>query len=147
MRCCATCAVRSRRMVPVFGLPLYAEASNWTFDVLQRQATQILERRFHSPGNGIADAARNQDAASRSLRLKAGGDVHAISIEVVTIDDQVAQVQAHTEHKQTVCRLVAVGLGHSLLKRNRGTQRINRTAKLDERTIAGELDQPPTIAS
>ena len=67
------------------------------------------------------DRTRDHDAASRSLCFEAGGDVDAIAVEVVTVDDQVAQVQAHSEHERSVCRLVAVGLGHGLLKFDCGT--------------------------
>jgi hypothetical protein len=60
------------------------------------------------------DRPRDQDAASRGFPLKAGGDVHAIPVQIVSLDDQVAQVQAHTELEGDVGRLVGVGLGHSL---------------------------------
>ena len=102
---------------------------------------------FNPPVNGIVDRTRNHDAASRSFRLKAGGDVHAIAVKIVTIDDQVAQVQAHAEHKRSVCRLVAVGLGHGLLELDSGAQGINRAGKLDQCPVAGELDQSSSVSS
>ena len=59
------------------------------------------------PSTASRTARENDDPARRRFCLKAGGDVDAISVKIVAIDDQVAQVQAHTEHKGGVCRLVA----------------------------------------
>ena len=72
---------------------------------------------------------------------KPGGDVHAIAIEIVTFHDQVAQVQAHAEHESGVCGLVAVGLGHGLLKLDGCAQRIDCAGELDQGPVASQLDQ------
>jgi hypothetical protein len=100
---------------------------------------------FTRPVTGFMDSTRDHNAASRSLRFEAGGDVHAIAVEIVTIHDQVAQVQAHAEHKRSVSRLVTVSLGYGLLKLDSGAQRINGAGELDQSTVAGQLDQTPSI--
>src|SRR5262245_47536568 len=104
-----------------------------------------LKSRLHPARHGFMDRTRYEYAASRSFRLKAGGDVHAIPVEVVTLDDQVAQVKAHTEHKRSICWLVAIGLGHGLLKLDGGAQRIDCAGELDQGAVAGQLDQTPSI--
>ena len=71
--------------------------------------------------------------------------VHAIAIKVVTIDDQIAQMQAHAEHKRSIGRLVAVGLGHRLLELDSGAKRIDGARELDQGTVAGQLDQAPAV--
>ena len=109
------------------------------------KAAQILERRLHSPGNGIADVARNQDAACWRFAFQPRRHVDAVAIEVVAVDDQVSQVQAHAEHERGVRWLVAVGLGHGLLELDGGAQRIDRAGELDQGTIAGQLDQPTSV--
>ena len=141
----ARLAPRSRLRTPIRRLPMHPEGPDRSFDVLQRQATQILERRFHSPGNGIADVARNQDAACRRFPFQPRRHVDAVAIEVVAVDDQVAQVQAHAEHESSIGRLVAVGLGHGLLKLDGGAQRINCAGELDQSTVAGQLDQTSSV--
>ena len=100
---------------------------------------------FNRPVNSFVDRARNHNAASRRFRFQAGGDVHAVSVKIITIDDQVAQVQAHTEHKRSICGLVAVGLGHGLLKLDSGAQRINCAGELEQGPVAGQLDQAPSV--
>src|SRR5262245_52277402 len=91
------------------------------------------------------DRTRDHDAASRSFCLKASSDVHAISVKVVAIDDQVAQVQAHAEHERSIRRSIAVGLGHGLLELDSGAQRINGATKLDQSPVARQLDQSPAV--
>ena len=85
---------------------MYPEGPDRAFDVLQRKAAQILERRLHPPGNGIADVARNQDAACRRFAFQPCCHIDAVAVEVVAVYDQVAEVQAHAEHERSVWRLV-----------------------------------------
>ena len=131
--------------LPIRRLPLHAKCLNGAFDVLQGKAAKIVKGRLHPARHGFMDRTRDHNAASRSFRLKAGGDVDAISIKIVTIDDQVAQVQAHAEHKRSICRLVAVGLGHGLLELDSGAQRIDCAGELDQSPVAGQLDQTPSV--
>jgi hypothetical protein len=118
---------------------------NGPLDVVQRKATQILKRCLQPARHGFMDRTRYYNAASRSFPLKAGGDVHAISVKIITIDDQVAQVQPHTEDECSVFRHVVVGLSHSLLKLNGGAQRIDCAAELDQSPVAGQFDQTPSV--
>ena len=46
--------------------------------------------------------ARDHDAASRRLCFQPRRNVHTIAIEVVAIDDQVAEMQADPKHKSAV---------------------------------------------
>ena len=86
------------------------------------------------------DRPRDQDATSRRFRLQPGSYVDAVAVKIVTIDDQVAQVQAHAEDQRSIGRLVAVGLGHGLLKLDAGAHRIDSAGELDQGTVAGQLD-------
>ncbi len=82
----------------------------------------------------------------RRFRLQPGRHVHAIAVEIVAVDDQVAEVQADPEHDGGVLGLVAIGVGHGLLELDGRAQRIDRAGKLDQRTVAGQLDQPAAVA-
>ena len=82
----------------------------------------------------------------RRFRLQPRRDVHAVAIEIVAIDDQVAEVQADPEHDGGVLGLVPVGLGHGLLELDGRAQRIDGAGELDQCTVAGQLDQPAAVA-
>jgi len=71
--------------------------------------------------------------------------VDAIPIQVVAVHDQVAQVQAHAEHQRRVCRLVMVRVRHGLLEFDGGAQGIDGAGELDERAVAGQLDQSTSV--
>ena len=45
-----------------------------------------------------------------------------------------------SEDERAVFGLVAVGLGHRLLKLDSGCQRIDGTGEFDKRPVAGQLD-------
>src|SRR5437868_2885677 len=60
--------------------------------------------------------------------------------------DAVAQMNADAEHQAFVFRLVAVGVGDGLLDLDGSAQRIDRARDLDQRSVAGQLDQPAAIA-
>ena len=91
------------------------------------------------------DVARNQDAACRSFPFQSRRHVDAVAIEVCAVDDQVSQVQTHAEHESGIRRLVAVGLGHGLLKLDGRAQRVDGAGKLHQSTIAGQLDQASSV--
>ena len=121
---------------------MYPKGPDRALDVLQRKAPQILERRLHAPGNGITDVARNQDTACRPFAFQPCRHVDAVAIEVVAVHDQVPQVQPDAEHESSVHGSAGIGLDHSLLKLDGGSQRINCTGELEQRAVASELDQP-----
>jgi hypothetical protein len=71
--------------------------------------------------------------------------IHAISVKIVTIDNQIAQVQAYAEHKRSIGGLVAVGFNHVLLELDGRAQRINGAGELDQRAVARQLDQTASV--
>ena len=130
---------------PVRRLPFHAEGLNGPFDVLEREAAEVVERGLEPARHRFVDRPRNHDAARRRFALQPRRNVHAVAVEIVAIDDQVAEVQADAEHKGGVRRLVAVGVGHGLLELDRGAQGIHGASELDQRAVAGQLDQPAAI--
>ena len=76
----------------------------------------------------------------RSFPFQPRRHVDAVAIEVITVDDQVAQVQAYSEHKSVICRLVAVGGCHGLLELNGCRQCVDGAAELDQGSVTGQLD-------
>ena len=58
------------------------------FDVLEGKLAQVAQCRFQLAGHGIVDGARDHDASRRCLRLQSGCHVHAVAVEVATLDDR-----------------------------------------------------------
>jgi hypothetical protein len=131
--------------LPIRRHPSDPEGLNGPLDVLERQASEVAEIRLEPAGDSIVNVAGDHDFSSRSLALQASGDVHTIAIEVVALDDQVAQMQADAKHDPGLFGLLPVGLGHGLLKLDGGTQRIHGTGKLCKCPVPGQLDQPAAM--
>ncbi len=142
---------RDRRGLPICRVPSHPERLNGPFDVLERETPEVLERGLQPADDRIMDVPGNHDAACGGLRFQPRRHVHAIAIEIVAIDDQVAEVQSDPEHDGGVLGggvlgLIPIGLGHRLLELNGRAQGVHGAGKLDQSAIAGQLDQPPTVA-
>ncbi len=83
--------------------------------------------------------ARNHDAAGGCFGLQPRGDVDTVAVEVVTVDDQIAQVQSDAEDDGRVFGLVPVGLGHGLLEFDNRAEGVYCARELEQRAVAGQL--------
>jgi hypothetical protein len=118
---------------------------NGPIDVLKGEAAKIAKGRLYPASHGFMDRTRDYNAASSSLRFETGGDVDAISVQIAAIDDQVAQVEAYTEHKRGIAGLAGVGLGHGLLELDGGAERIDCAGELDSGPVTGQLGQTASV--
>ena len=66
--------------------------------------------------------------------------------KIVTVDDEVAEMQTDAEDDAAVLGLVAVCLKHRLLELDGGPQGVNGAGELGEGTVAGEFDKAATVA-
>ena len=74
---------------------------------------------------------RDYDASRRCLALQACSYVYAISVKIVSIHDEVAEMQPDAKHDPCVLRLIPIGLGHGLLELDGRLERIDSTGKFD----------------
>src|SRR6476619_3464030 len=72
--------------------------------------------------------------------LDTRGDVDAVAIEVVALDDHVAEIDADAQLDAVVRRDTEVVLGHRLLHLDRAAHRVDDAGKLHQHTVAGRLD-------
>ena len=96
-------------------------------------------------GHGIVDGAGNQYSAYRGLRFESGSNVHAVAIEVIAIDDEVAKMQADAEDDPVALGPGEVGLGDGLLELDRGAERVHGATEGRERAVARQLDEAATV--
>jgi hypothetical protein len=98
-------------------------------DVPDRVLAQVLELRLHLARHLIAYRARQRDAAGLGQRLQARGHVDAVAVDVVTLDDDLAEVDP--------IRTDAIGRG----------ERLRRSfvdcARVDRRDDACDLTNAP----
>ena len=78
--------------------------SDRTIDVLDAYVTAILEMNVDSIANAFVDDRGDADPAGLSERLQSRGDVDTIAIDVVVFDDDIAEVNADSEHDGRLAR-------------------------------------------
>src|SRR5262249_41621367 len=105
-----------------------------------------MERNLEPPGDGLPHGARNYDPARRRLALQPGRHIDGVPVDVIALDDDVAQVEADPEHDGLIVGPVAICLDHGLLEIYRRSERVHGAGELDQAPIALKPDHPTAAA-
>ena len=114
-------------------------------DIFHRLRAEVVDADIEAVTDIVAHARRDTDTARIGQRFKARGDVNAIAKDIVSVDDDVADVDAETETNLTVFREPGVPLGHTALNIDGVRNRIDRAAELDQRPVARRLDDATIV--
>src|SRR6202007_2011518 len=85
------------------------------------------------------------DAAGVRQRLDPGCDVHAITIDVVAVDDDVTDIDADPKLYPSIFWAARVAFLDLFLNLDRAGDGIHGAPELDQRAIAHELENPARI--
>src|SRR6516162_3824080 len=109
---------------------------------LPRSAKVALSR----PVTSLMNRAGNQYASSRGFCFQSRCYVHSIAVEIVSLDDHIAEMQTDTKYNPLCSGASPVRFVHGLLELNRCRQRVACASKFYERPITHQLDQPASVA-
>ena len=84
-------------------------------DVLHRQFAEIVIRHIKPVTNIVVDAGRQADPVRFRQRLEPGSHVNAVAVDVVLVNDDVADIDAQTKPNLLIAGNVFVALGHAAL--------------------------------
>ena len=104
---------------------LLAEAGKADIDLVHR----VIERR-----------AGDANAPGLGHRLQARGDVDAVAVDVVVLDDDVAEIDADAKPDLLCFGDALIAVGHSALDHGSTLDGVDDAGELDQRAIAHELD-------
>jgi hypothetical protein len=90
-----------------------------------------VESGFESSLDGIADRSRNDNPPWRCLRFQARRNIDIVAVDVIALDNDVAEVKADPEHDGFIVGLVAICLDHDLLEVYRRSERVHGACELD----------------
>ena len=93
----------------------------------------------------VVGGAGDGHAAGLGQRLHAVGDVDAVAVDVVALDDHVAEIDADAELNPLLGWRRGVALGLLLLDVDRAAQAHPPRWELDQQAVAHGLDQPATM--
>ena len=120
-----------------------AEDANGACDVLNGMLAQIGEGEPQLVANLFVRSARNIYAAGLAQRFEPGSDIDAVPQNVITVNNNIANVHSDAKDDLLGCRHRYVPRQHTLLDRYRAPDGVDDARKLKEEPIAGSLDHPP----
>jgi hypothetical protein len=109
-------------------------------DVLDLLLAEILEDKGQPVAHVVMNRIGDEHPAGFGQGLDPGGDVDAVAIEVVALDDYVAEIDADAHFDAVVRTGGGVPLGHRLLHLDRAAHRIDDAGEFDQQPVAGGLD-------
>jgi hypothetical protein len=112
-------------------------------DVLHCLLAAPLDLDRHLAAHLVGGRARDVDAAGLGQGLDAGGDIDAVAVYVVAIDDDVADIDADAEFDPMVGRCAGVALADLALDLYGAGHGIDGAGELDEGAVAHQFDHSP----
>jgi len=106
---------------------------------------QILKNKRQAVTNVIMNRIGDEHSAGIGQGLDPRGDVDAVAIEVIALDDYVAEVDADAQLDAVVRREPLIPLGHRLLHLDRAAHRIDDAGKFHQQAVAGGLDDAAVV--
>jgi len=91
----------------------------------------------------VVNCIGDQHPAGIGQGFDAYGDIDAVAIEVVALDDHIAEIDADAQFDAIVRRDTGVPLGHRLLHRDRAAHRIDDAGKPTSRPSPVVLTMRP----
>jgi hypothetical protein len=87
----------------------------------------------------------DEHPAGIGQRFDPCGDVDAVAIEVVALNDHIAEIDADAQFDAAVRRRVRFPLGHRLLHFSCAAYRVDDAREFDEQTVTGGLDDAAPV--
>ena len=134
------CAGCGRRRVAV-GMPF--PHPDRPGDVLDADLAAVAEGDVDAVADALVDDRGDADAARLGQRLQARGDVDAVAVDVVAVDDDVAEVDA--DPQRDAGRRSAASRLDGALDGERALDRVDDAAELDQRAVADQLDHAALV--
>ena len=115
-------------------------------DVLEGDGAEVLGGQVDPPFHLTPRVLGEANPAGRGDALETRGDIDAVAHEVVVgLLDHVAEMNADAELDAAIFRQAGVAFDHAFLHLDRASHRVDHAAELDQRAIAGALDDAPVM--
>ncbi len=114
-------------------------------DVLDSLRAHRSEGEVEALAHPLAHLARDAHPAGLGQPLEPGGDVDAIAIDVLALDNDVAKVNPDAEADALGLGEVRLPPRHALLDRDRAGDGVHHARELAEHAVARQLDDPAAV--
>ena len=109
-------------------------------NVLDLLLAEILEREVELVAHLVVHHPADADATRLRQGFETCRDVDAISIDIVLVEDDVAEIDPDAKFDPLLLRDPSVAVGHRALHFDRAAHRIDNARKFDQQPVAGGLD-------
>jgi hypothetical protein len=121
------------------------EDPDWPCDVLELPFAYILEGDIELAQNLPVRVIGDANATWLRQSLQTRRHIHAVAENVTSIDDDVADIDAHAELDAILIWHLRIALGHSALDIKSAAHCVHYAAKLSQHPVPGILYDPATV--
>ena len=114
-------------------------------DILDTDVAAVLEANVDPIADALVDDRGDADPAGLGERLQARGDVDAIAVDVVAFNDDIAEIDADSEHDGWLGRAVIRQGSAGALHGKRAVYCVDHAAELDDGAIADQLHDAAVV--
>src|SRR5262249_8964766 len=114
-------------------------------DILDLLLAPIVEAKTEFIAHLVAHDPAHADSARGRQGFETGGDVDAIAVDVPTVLDDVAEVDADAELGPPVRRHIGVARGHLALHLDRAADRVDDAHEFDQEAVAHGSDDAAAV--
>jgi hypothetical protein len=105
----------------------------------------VCKGQFELVDDLVADTLRYPDATRSRQSLEAGRHIHAVAINIVAVNDYVADIDTDSEFDAVFDGHIEIPLVHCVLHIVRAAHGVDDARKLDQETVACGLDDAPAV--
>ncbi len=114
-------------------------------DVLDLLLAEVLVAEAEDALDLLVDGPGDADPARFGQALEAGRHVHAVAVDVLALDDDLAEIDADAEVDLAVVRDTGVARGHRLLNLDGRLDGLGDAVELGQESVAGGLDDAAAV--
>ena len=114
-------------------------------DVLESTLAEVASRHRQLADDLVEGGRGEHDAAGLGQCLEPGGDVDAVAVQIVAVDQHVAEVDADAKADALGLGAAGLALDHAALDGDGALDRLDHARELDQGAVAHELDQPAAM--
>jgi hypothetical protein len=118
---------------------------HWLGDVLEGPGTPIFNIERNLTAGVVEDSPGNADAAWLSQSFEPRGDIHSITVKIIAVDYDVAQIDANPQLDTLIGGYAGIARTHPLLQLDSAAHRIYHAGKFDQQPITGRFHDAPVV--
>src|SRR4029453_2755969 len=114
-------------------------------DILELLHSGVFQCHVEFVRKMLVGCCGNGDPSRICDFLESCSYIHAVAQDVVTVDDDIANIEADTEQHLPLVSDLPIAFGHSTLKLNRTLESFDHAGKFEQQAVTHRLDDAPMM--